>query len=264
MVYTHGHHDSVLESHRNRTIANSAHYAQKYFTPGTNVLDIGSGPGTITADIAKRVAPGEVTAVEINTAAAELTRAELSRQQVTNARVVVADVHNLGFDNKTFDVVHAHQVLQHVTNPVGALEEMGRVCRENGVIAARDSDYGRFDWAPRLPHLDQWLSLYREAAYANGGEPDAGRYLQQWAYDAGFTDVKATSSRWEYTTAEQRQWWGEMWAERILKSDLTSQLLKENRATQLELEEISAAWRAWLAKPDAWYVVHHNEILVTR
>lgn len=235
MVYTHGHHDSVLESHRNRTIANSARYAEKHFTPGTNVLDIGSGPGTITADIAKRVAPGEVTAVEINSAAAELTRAELSRQQVTNAHVVVADVHNLGFASNSFDVVHAHQVLQHVTNPVGALREMGRVCRDGGVIAARDSDYGRFNWAPRLPDLDQWLSLYRQAAYANGGEPDAGRYLQQWAHDAGFTDVKATSSTWEYTTARQRQWWGEMWAERILKSDLTAQLLKEKPRHQARI-----------------------------
>src|SRR5690625_3309089 len=146
MTYTHGHDPSVLESHRNRTIANSAAYAEEYFVPGADVLDIGSGPGTITAEIAQRVAPGQVVAVEITDAAAAVTSAELSRQQVTNARVVTGDVHNLELPDESFDVVHAHQVLQHVSDPIGALREMGRVCRSGGVIAVRDSDYGRFEW----------------------------------------------------------------------------------------------------------------------
>src|SRR5690625_144301 len=93
-VYTHGHHESVLESHRNRTIANSAAYARPYFLPGIRVLDVGSGPGTITVEIARLVSPGEVVAVEITESAAALTRAELAQNGVTNARVVTGDVHN--------------------------------------------------------------------------------------------------------------------------------------------------------------------------
>src|SRR5690625_144646 len=205
MVYTHGHDPSVLDSRRNRTIANSAAYAEAYFVPGARVLDIGSGTGTITAEIARRIAPGELVAVEINAAAAQITSAELAQQEVTNAHVVVGDVHNLQFDTAEFDVTHAHQVLQHVQNPVAALREMGRVTRAGGIIAARDSDYGRFDWAPRLPELDQWMRLYQEAARANGGESDAGRYLQQWAHEAGFSAVTASASTWDYPTAQPRR-----------------------------------------------------------
>ncbi|HLS04231.1 MAG TPA: methyltransferase domain-containing protein [Actinomycetales bacterium] len=262
-VYTHGHHPSVLASHRNRTIANSAAYAESYFVPGARVLDIGSGPGTITAEIASRIAPGELVAVEINATAARLTAAELAQRQVTNARVVVGDVHNLGFANGAFDVVHAHQVLQHVADPVTALREMGRVARAGGVVAARDSDYGRFDWYPRLPELDEWVRLYQEAARVNRGEPDAGRYLERWAREAGFARIEGSASAWEYTSAESRKWWGEMWAARILESDLARQLLAQGRATEAELAQISAAWKRWADDPAAWFVIQHNEILIT-
>src|ERR1700753_2142614 len=95
-VYTHGHAESVLRSHRTRTAQNSAAYLLPQLRPGLDLLDIGSGPGTI-------------------------------------------------------NVVHAHQVLQHVAGPVAALREMMRVCRPGGVVAARDADYRGFTWYPQLP-----------------------------------------------------------------------------------------------------------------
>ena len=51
--YTHGHHDSVLRSHRWRTAENSAGYLLPYLTSGMSLLDIGCGPGTITVDLAR-------------------------------------------------------------------------------------------------------------------------------------------------------------------------------------------------------------------
>ena len=88
----------------------------------------------------------------------------------------------------------------------------------------RDSDYAAFAWYPRLPELDRWLELYRAAARANGGEPDAGRRLLAWAHAAGLDDVTATSSTWCFATPETRAWWGGMWADRITGSALADQL----------------------------------------
>jgi len=260
-VYTHGHHESVLRSHRWRTAENSAAYLLAHLRPGMALLDVGCGPGTITVDLAARIAPGRVTAVEVSADALELARAEAERRGRSNIEFVVSDVHALDLPDDTFDVVHAHQVLQHVADPVAALREMRRVTRPGGIVAARDGDYAGFIWFPALPELDQWLAVYRTVARANGGEPDAGRQMLSWARRAGFTAVTATSATWCFATPEDRAWWGGMWAERIVRSDLARQAVASGAATEQDLLRIADAWRNWAAAEDGWMSIPHGEIL---
>ena len=68
---------------------------------------------------------------------------------------MLGDVYSLDYPDASFDVVHAHQVLQHLTDPVTALREMRRVCRPGGVVAARDADYAAMTWYPESPGLDR-------------------------------------------------------------------------------------------------------------
>ena len=178
-----------------------------------------------------------------------------------NVAFATADVHQLDFPDGTFDVVHAHQVLQHVADPVAALREMRRVCVPGGIVAARDADYSGFIWFSRLAALDLWRDIYQKAARANGGEPDAGRQLLSWALEAGFDDITPTGSLWCYATAATRQWWGEMWADRILHSGVAGELLQLGLATTAQLEEIATAWRDGAAAPDNWLGIPHGEIL---
>jgi hypothetical protein len=139
---------------------------------------------------------------------------------------------------------------------------MVRVCRPGGVVAARDSDYGAFTWFPASPGLDRWRDLYRAAASANGGEPDAGRRLLAWAHSAGCGEVQATSSTWCYADSATREAWGSMWADRITGSAIATQLLNSGLAGREELDEIATAWRDWAADPDGWISVLHGEILI--
>ena len=259
-TYTHGHHESVLRSHRWRTAENSAAYLLPHLSSGTTVLDIGCGPGTITADFATLITPARVTALEVTEAALGLARAEIARRGLTNVEFVVGDVHALAFPDDSFDVVHAHQVLQHVGDPVAALREMRRVTRPGGVIAVRDSDYAAFAWYPRLPELDEWLTLYERVARGNGGEPDAGRHLLAWAHAAGL-DAIASSSTWCFATPADRTWWGEMWADRIQKSEMAATALRTGAATEAGLRRISDGWRAWAAHPDGWMSLLHGEVV---
>ncbi|OCB58825.1 methyltransferase type 11 [Mycobacterium malmoense] len=260
-TYTHGHHESVLRSHQRRSAEDSAAYLLPRLKPGLSVLDVGCGPGTITADLAARVAPGPVTAVDQSADVLGAARAEVQHRGLSNVTFATADVHRLDFADGSFDVVHAHQVLQHVGDPVAALREMKRVCAPGGVVAARDADYAGFIWFPQLPALDRWRHLYQRAARANRGEPDAGRRLLSWARQAGFSDVTPTGSVWCYATPATREWWGGMWADRIVGSRIARDLLRLGWATAAELEEISAAWRAWAAAPDGWLSIPHGEIL---
>jgi SAM-dependent methyltransferase len=260
-VYTHGHHESVLRSHRWRTAENSAGYLLPHLSSGLSVLDVGCGPGTITADLANLVAPGRVTALEVAAGALDIARAEIGRRGLATVDFAVGDTHALDFPDDSFDVVHAHQVLQHVGDPVTALREMRRVARPGGLVAVRDSDYAAFTWFPELPELDEWLDLYERVARGNGGEPDAGRRLLAWAHAAGFTDVTATSSTWCFANPEDRAWWGGMWAERVLVSDLARTALATEAATEPDLHRISDAWKRWAADPDGWLSLLHGELI---
>lgn len=261
-TYTHGHHESVLRSHRWRTAENSAAYLLPHLAPGMTLLDVGCGPGTITADLAERVSPGgRVTAVDSATDALAAAEQVVRERGLDGIGFAVADVHRLQFADDTFDVVHAHQVLQHVADPVGALREMRRVCKPGGVVAVRDSDYHGFTWYPQLPALDEWLALYQRCARANGGEPDAGRRLLSWARAAGFTDVTATADTWCHADDADRAYWGGMWADRILESAMAGQALRDGYATAADLQRISDAWRAWSDDPDGWFTVLHGELI---
>ena len=131
----------------------------------------------------------------------EPARAAAVDAGVHNVEFVVGDVYALDLPDGSFDVVHAHQVLQHLTDPVAALREMRRVCAPGGVVAVRDSDYATFTWLPEDPRLTRWLELYHDVARGNDAEPDAGRQLLAWAHEAGFADVDATASVWCFATA---------------------------------------------------------------
>ncbi|MET9746054.1 class I SAM-dependent methyltransferase [Streptomyces ardesiacus] len=260
-VYTHGHHESVLRSHTWRTAENSAAYLLGSLRPYMRILDVGCGPGTITADLAERVPDGHVTGVDRAPEIVAAARAAAAARGLDNTDFAVADVHALDYPDDTFCVVHAHQVLQHVGDPVRALREMKRVARPNGIVAVRDSDYGAMTWFPASAGMDDWLDLYHRVARANGGEPDAGRRLKAWALAAGFTDITATSATWTFTTPEEREWWSGLWADRTLASAYAERATEGGHATPEQLRAVSAAWREWGKRPEGWFGVLHGEIL---
>jgi SAM-dependent methyltransferase len=184
---------------------------------------------------------------------------------ITNLTFTVGDVYELDFPDAAFDVVHAHQVLQHLADPVAALREMRRVARPGGVIAARDADYAAMTWYPDEPRLDRWSEIYHRAARNNGAEPDAGRRLLAWANRVGFAEVRATASVWCYADDESRAWWSELWARRMTDSPVAHQAVDEGIATAEELADVAAGWRAWGASgADAWFLVPHGEVLAVR
>lgn len=259
-VYTHGHHDSVLRSHRWRNVENSAAYLRPYLRPGLRLLDVGCGPATLTLDLARHIPNGTVVALDRAESVLDEARATLRDSQPA-VQVVAGDVYALDFEDGAFDVVHAHQVLQHLTDPVRALREMHRVCARDGVVAVRDCDYGSVRAFPEDPRLDAWLRMCIDVTKSNHSFPDAGRRLSSWVRDAGFREVNVTGSAWIFASPETRAYWGGMWTERVVSSSMAEQAVARGFATAEELQGMADAFRAWTAADGGWMSMTHGEVV---
>lgn len=261
-TYTHGHHDSVLRSHRWRTAENSAGYLLSHLQNEMTLLDVGCGPGNITADLASRLTKGHVIGIDASSEIVDQAKSQYESQE--NLTFSHGDVYRLDFDDDTFDVVHAHQVLQHLSDPVAALVEMRRVLRPSGILAVRDCDYSGFTWAPKDALLDRWLELYHQVTRKNSVEADAGRYLLGWAQSARLSDIKISGSLWTYADAQSRIWWGGLWAERVCHSTFAEQAIAYGFAGEDELELIADAWRTWMVAEDGFFSIPNIEVLASK
>lgn len=261
--YTHGHQKPVLNSHQQRTIDNSAAYLRPYLASGMNLLDIGAGPGSITADFARltgRVTATEIGEEELNLCKRHFLDKGLTVEQGISAKFSVENVHHLSFANNIFDIAHAHQVIQHVSNPIQALTEMARVVRPGGYVAIRDADYESFFWFPTSSKISRWRELYLQVARNNGGEPSAGRRLLSYARQAGLSGARFTTSTWTYT-GEEAQQLACSWAERLEQTVLGQQIVETGLTSIQELQEVAQGWREWGSQPGALFVMPHGELL---
>jgi ubiquinone/menaquinone biosynthesis C-methylase UbiE len=262
--YSHGHHESVLRSHRWRTAENSASFLLPHLAPGISLLDVGCGPGTITADLAGRLGEGTVVGIDLANEVVELAREQHPTSGGASLSFQVDDVYALSFEDETFDVVYAHQVLQHLGRPVEAIAEMRRVLKPGGLLAVRDADFGAFAWFPGDPVLDRWMSVYHELTKRNGAQADAGRHLKAWVRAAGFHDVVAASSNWTFQSDEEREWWGGIWADRIRQSEFARQSLEYELANEQDLIEFADAFQRWIKDPDGVFIAVNGEALARR
>ncbi|KAJ5886380.1 UbiE/COQ5 family methyltransferase [Penicillium subrubescens] len=260
-VYITDHSTSVLKTHSWRTASNSAAYLLPHITPTSKILDIGCGPGSISVDFARCANHGHVIGIENVPDPLDQARHLAASQGVTNVDFRLGDIHALEFPDNTFDIVHVHQVLQHIADPVKALCEMRRVVKQGGIVAARES--ASMTWYPENPGIGNWLEITQRMGKAKGGNPHPGRYIHIWAKKAGFdlANIRKSAGSWCFSTPEERQYWGVSMAERVLFSGLAKTAVEEGYATKEELERISKGWREFVEDEQAWFGLLHGELL---
>ena len=257
--YTHGHHSSVVDQHRQRTAEEAAAFLLPKLHREMKLLDFGCGPGSITVGFSKYVPNGEIIGIDIAPEILDQAKELAAESNISNVKFENGNIYSLDYPDNSFDVAYGHQILQHLQNPVEALKEIKRVVKPGGIVAVRDADYGTMVHSPLDPILEHWLEIYHAVASHNGAEADAGRYLYSWLIDSGLSDITMSSSTWTFYKQRQVLNWGDSWAERSTKSEFAKQAVEYKIATQNELASIADAWRTWARKPNAFFSFIHGE-----
>ncbi|KAH9208562.1 methyltransferase type 11 [Leptodontidium sp. 2 PMI_412] len=247
---------AITKLYGERTALTSCKYLLPYVKPNSNILDVGCGPGIITSNLAKLAPQGRTTGVDNSTGIIEEARKAFPTSAVPNLKFVTGDCNNLSeFADNSFDIVHAHQLLCHLPDPVPAMKEFYRICKPGGLVAARDSSPSIvLSLKPDLPAIRQYWVRAMAIMEKTGGHIDAGLKLEGWAREAGFGSDGGnivTSVNSVYYPSHLSRVTGEP-AEQAAKLGL---------ATKEEMDGWAEAWREWEATEGAEFVFEAGEVL---
>jgi arsenite methyltransferase len=150
--------------------------------PGERVLDVGSGPGFLLAEIAEVVgSSGAICGLDISESMVQMARKRCA--DLPTVTVEVGDAHNLQFDECDFDVAVSTQVLEYVADPVGVLKQMFRVIRPGGRVGVLATDWASMVWHGTNEKLmERVLSAWSEHC----ADPHLPRTLGPKLLEAGF------------------------------------------------------------------------------
>ncbi|MCJ1336696.1 hypothetical protein MMC09_001974 [Bachmanniomyces sp. S44760] len=263
--YTQGYHDSVTRSHTARTAEKDAAFLLPHLKPHMKILDVGCGPGSITTGFCKYVPQGSVIGVDLSPEVINQARSLAAPKGIENLTFETGNVlEGLSHPAGSFDVIYCHQFLVHIADPVKALTEMKRVCKSSGgIVACREGDTP-CRWYPRNEGLELWNEMLRRMVQAGGADTEGGggRAMHAYARKAGFEAerVEKGASATVIATPEETEWWGDLHAERLEKSDVGSKY-REVGATEEDIGKMVNALRDWGKAEDAWFAILQCEIV---
>jgi SAM-dependent methyltransferase len=195
------------------------------------VLEVGCGPGVITAEMHKRT-HALIYGLDVHLPSLHEARSSDPRSIFTNGNAL-----NLPFTEGVFDVVYCHFLLLWVGDAQQVINEMARVVHPGGaVLALAEPDYGgRIDYPIALAELGR---LQGDALRRQGADPLAGRKVTGWFQRAGLTGVESgiLGGQWSVIASPESQ---EMeW--QVLAADL-KETLAPNQLSDLRRID-AAAW----------------------
>lgn len=189
--YTPGHSQNATEFMAQRTFESHGRFFAEYLDESHLVLDVGCGPGSITAGIAQRVA--SVHAIDSGKSQIEVARKRAEHERIQNIEFRTGSCYQLPYDDESFDRVFSHALMEHLAQPLKALAEFRRVLKPGGILGVCSPDFGRRLLVPHSPELDEAAEAYTALQSSNGGDLQIGRKLGSYVSEAGFDDVTLTA-----------------------------------------------------------------------
>ena len=265
-LYIMGYSDAYLRILSARSVADACAYLAPHLKPGLRVLDVGCGPGSISAGLAEAIAPGELRCIDIEPSQVEMASQLAAERGLSNAKFSVADVKALPFEDGSFDIVHCSDALAYIPDTGAALNEMKRVLKSGGILACREIIMDLFmthpDPDPKF--ATQAYAIFADTLEGDDGHPQMGRELAVHLEKAGFTDIQMSASFEMFTGPERLKLLYDLGDQWFFMADVQSPATEYGAATQRMMEEILQSRKNWYNAPQAMGAFAFGEALAVR
>jgi ubiquinone/menaquinone biosynthesis C-methylase UbiE len=234
-----------------------AAFLAQHLRAGMSLIDCGCGPGSITVDLAKMVAPGKAIGIDLRESAVRSARMLAREHGIANVAFEAASIYQLPYADGSFDAAFACALLQHLAAPLAALKEIRRVLKSGGIIGIVDGSSTMTFRYPTNPVLETWDGLRALQRAYNTGRPSETLQLRILLREAGFARTQAsgtlaTEAGPPVGTSEETQKAAQNDLIR-LRGVLGKLAIAQGWATGDELEQMGRALIDWGEAPDAFY-----------
>ena len=172
-----------------------------HVSSGQRVLDVGCGPGALTAELVRRLGDGGVSAIDPSPSFVTAAQARFPAVDVREGRA-----EHLPYDDATFDATLAQLVVHFMADPLRGLAEMRRVTRPGGVVAACVWDHA----GGAGPLSLFWESVHEVDPGASDESGLAGSragHLAELAEATGLTEVESSTLTVTSAFTGFDEWW---------------------------------------------------------
>jgi ubiquinone/menaquinone biosynthesis C-methylase UbiE len=173
-----------------------------FYPAGSLVLEAGCGVGAQTITLAQNSPQAQITSVDISPDSLDAARALIESAQITNVTFQLADIFDLPFDQASFDHIFVCFVLEHLPNPLEALQCLKPLLKKGGSITVIEGDHGSAYFYPESQEAQQAIQCLIDIQADLGGNSLIGRQLFPLLTNAGFRNV-AVSPRMVYVDASR-------------------------------------------------------------
>ena len=265
-LYIMGYSEAYLRILSSRRVADACSYLMPHLKSGLRVLDVGCGPGTISAGLAEAIAPGELRGIDIEPSQVEMAGQLAAKRGVSNAEFSVGDVKAIPFEDGSFDVVHCNDLLAFIPDTEAALNEMKRVLKSGGVLGWREIIMDLFMTHPDPePHpASRAYTIFADTLQADDGHPQMGKELAGRLEQAGFTDIQVSASFEMFAGPERLKLLYDLGEQWFFTSDVQYPATEYGAATQRMLNELKQSRERWYHSPQAMGAFAFGEALAVK
>jgi ubiquinone/menaquinone biosynthesis C-methylase UbiE len=221
-------------------------YVARHVRPDSRVLDVGSGPGVLATEVARRCLRGQVVALDQSVERSSQAGMRLARY---GGYSLVGDAAILPFEDGSFDLVYCRFLLEYLRDPEQAVREMVRVCRPGGRVLLQDLD-GQLLWHyPEDAELERQVTATLAILARTGFDPFAGRKLYHHAYSMGLTQLCSNVEVYHHYAGSIDTENGRLWN---LKLDIALPAAAVALGSEREAQALKTRFLNYLRRPDTF------------